>query len=59
MEVERAVAMIIGRSAQVNNSGMADADVSTVKLEPLSAKSETAVNCVMPSVLCTFSYIML
>lgn len=41
-------------------SGIADGEVSTVKLEPLSNRSETAANCIEPElvVLSIISYMV-
>ena len=47
------VPMISGSISQFENSGMAEGDVSTVKLEPSFDRLETAVSWVMPSVFWT------
>ncbi len=45
--------------AEIGNSGIVRVDVSTLKLEPLLFKSETAVNGVMPMPLAsTLSYMI-
>ena len=47
------VPMISGSISQFENSGMADGDVSTVKLEPSLDRFETAVSWVVPSLFWT------
>ena len=42
------IPMIDGTNIKADISGMAEGDVSTVKLEPLSVRSETVANCIEP-----------
>ncbi len=47
----RAVPIISGSNIKTDNSGMKAGDVSTVKVDPLFVRSETAANCVIPKLV--------
>ena len=48
MVASRQIPVTKGSNINTDNSGITEGDVSTVKLEPLSVRSETAASCVIP-----------
>ena len=56
----RSIPMINGSSIIIGISGIAEGDVSTVKLVPSNARYETAANCFEPKSVIGFtvSYMM-
>ena len=60
MAAIRLIPRIDGASIKADISGMAVGEVSTVKLEPLSVRSDTAANCVKPvPVVCSTVWYMI
>ena len=60
MAAIRLIPITDGINIRADISGMAEGDVSTVKLEPLSVRSETAASCVKPvPVVCSTVWYMI